>query len=577
MTKIIQLGIKNYRGIKDLSLSFSPNQNLFCLIGRGDSGKTTVLEAISSVLSPNWNLSFYDTDFYDCNVNNDIEISASLIGFPDSYLSDNKFGLYIRGFDTKTQKIIDDVISNNFPDEIIPVLTIKLIIDKSLEPQWVVSNNRDQEDKPISSADRGHLNCYLISDYVDSHFSWNKGNPLYALLKSTASVDESQNNNIIIECLRDAKKEIDKMDFAHLDEATNLVKEGAQILGLNISNIRTTLDSRELSIKDGRISLHESSIPFRLKGKGAKRLASIAIQATTVQSGGIMLIDEIEQGQEPDRIIQIARSLKENSVGQIFISTHSREVICELGAEPLLLLLKNEFNDEIIANQLTIDDEKLQSTVRACPEAFFAQKVIICEGATEVGICRALDGWRKSKHKPPMSFQNCAYVDGNGKNLIFRVNAINSAGFKTALLCDSDPSEVNDFKSSWKNNGVAIFDCESDLCLERQVFQDLPWITILELIDYVIKVHKKTEESLLDSLKEKFSDKKRFPENWKISDTPEMREALAKASLVKEKEWFKSIYHGEALGDIIFKYFDNIEPTTHFKKMLMALSTWVDS
>jgi len=48
MTKIIQLDIKNYRGIKDLSLSFSHNQNLICIIGRGDSGKTTILEAISS-------------------------------------------------------------------------------------------------------------------------------------------------------------------------------------------------------------------------------------------------------------------------------------------------------------------------------------------------------------------------------------------------------------------------------------------------------------------------------------------------------------------------------------------------
>jgi len=521
-------------------------------------------------------LSFFDTDFFDCNVNNYIEISASLINFPENFLLENKFGLYVRGLDKKTLRIIDDVISDKFSDEIIPVITIKLIVNKTLEPQWYVTNNRN-EDKLITSADRGRLNCYMISDYIDSHFSWNKGNPLYTLLRSTTSIDETQNNNIIIECLRDAKREIDKIGFDNLNEVTSLVKEEAEILGLNIIDIKTTLDSRELSIKDGRISLHENSIPFRLKGKGAKRLASIAIQAVHVQTGGIMLIDEIEQGLEPDRIMQIAKALKENSVGQIFISTHSREAICELGAEPLLLLLKNELTDEILAKKLSFTDSKLQGAIRACPEAFFAQKVIVCEGATEVGICRALDSWRKLNNKPSMSFQNCAYVDGKGNTLIDRVDTINEVGILMAVLCDSDCSEVNDLKSGWTNNGVTIFDCESDLCFERQVFRDLPWAAILESVDYVIKVHKKTEESLVDSLKSKFPDKNRFPKNWKISDTPEMRETLAKASIVREKEWFKSIHHGEALGNIIFKFFNDIRPTTRLCQILTTLSNWVDA
>ncbi len=50
MAKIIQLDIKNYRGIESLSLKFERDKNLICLIGRGDSGKTTILDAISSVL-----------------------------------------------------------------------------------------------------------------------------------------------------------------------------------------------------------------------------------------------------------------------------------------------------------------------------------------------------------------------------------------------------------------------------------------------------------------------------------------------------------------------------------------------
>ena len=42
MARIKRLKVKNYRGIKDLSIEFD-DENLVCLIGRGDSGKTTIL------------------------------------------------------------------------------------------------------------------------------------------------------------------------------------------------------------------------------------------------------------------------------------------------------------------------------------------------------------------------------------------------------------------------------------------------------------------------------------------------------------------------------------------------------
>ncbi|MBW2741666.1 MAG: AAA family ATPase [Deltaproteobacteria bacterium] len=244
MAKIIHLDIKNYRGIRHLPLEFKTDQNLICLIGRGDSGKTTILNAISSALSPSWNLNFYDTDFYNCDHSGNIEIIISLIDIPEKFLSENKFGLYVRGLNTQNNKIIDDVTLEQLNEDLIPVLTIKLTVDSSLEPQWVVTNTREQEDKPISGADRAHLNCYMISDCVDKHFSWNKGNPLYALLKATNSDEASDNNNIVIQYLREAKEEIDKNDFENLDNATTLIKSQAAELGLDISKASTTYNIR---------------------------------------------------------------------------------------------------------------------------------------------------------------------------------------------------------------------------------------------------------------------------------------------------------------------------------------------
>lgn len=576
MAKIIKLEINNFRGYVNLPLTFAIDQSFVCFVGRGDSGKSTILEAISVVLSPNWNLTFHDTDFYNCDTKNPIEIKASLIDFPENFLSEEKFGLYLRSLAPDSGEITDDFIDET--DEALkPVLTIRLFIDESLEPKWTITNTRQQEDKPISGADRALLNCYMISDYLDRHFSWNKGNPLYALLRTIENQDVSSEKNVIIQSLRDAKKTIDKCKFEELKEVTDLIKAEAASFGLNILNAHTTLDVKELSIKDGRISLHEDAIPFRLKGKGSKRLASLAIQSALVSNGGIMLIDEVEQGLEPDRAKQLVRSLKQNQAGQIFLTTHSREVITELESQDLTLVIRDKDNSDVKVRRLSRAKEKLQAAVRACSEAFFAQKVIVCEGKTEIGICRALDKYRKTKGLPLMSFADCAYVLGEGSSLVSHTKEINEAEFKTALFCDSDNESTNNEKSNLRTANIDVFDCEDSKNIEGQVFNDLPWDGVRQLIDYVLTTHKKGNlDDLKTAVKSKYPDDKEFADNALEEDSSEIRIALAAASTTKDKEWFKRLDHGEAMGQIIFQYMDVMDNENHLKQMLLQLSNWID-
>lgn len=342
-----------------MSLDFDPKQNLVCFIGRGDSGKSTVLEAISAVLSSAWNLTFHDTDFYNCLHDSSIEIQASLVDIPEKLLSAEKFGLYARGFDERTSDIIDEIILDEENSDLKPLLTLKLVVNESLEPQWTVTNNRTQDDKFISGSERALLHCYMVSDQIDKHFSWNKGNPLYSLLKASSTNEPHEESNVIIKSLRLAKSKIDEHGFNELQNVTDHITTQAAALGLNILNTNTTLDFKELSIKDGRISLHEDLVPFRLKGKGSKRLISLAIQLALVENGGVMLVDEIEQGLEPDRVRQLIRTLKDNSHGQIFLTTHSREVITELGGASLCLILKDNITSTIEARPIEKSKDSL--------------------------------------------------------------------------------------------------------------------------------------------------------------------------------------------------------------------------
>ena len=567
MTRIVELEIENFRGISTFSQKF--DRDVVCLIGRGDAGKSTILDAISYVLSSAWNLPIYDTDFYGLNTSNPLVIRVTLSDLPDELMTEGKYGLFIKGYSQDTGSISPE-LSEGF----VPALTIELRVQDDLEPKWHVTSGRAEQTKEISSRDRAKLNCFMISDYVDSHFSWNKGNPLYALFKSE-DPDEQQ-EKLVLEALREAKSKLDGAAFEHFGGVTGTVKDNAAQLGLNINEIQTTLDFKDINMKEGKVSLHLGNVPFRLMGKGSKRLASIAIQTAIARNGGIALIDEIEQGLEPDRIKHVVRALKAGSPGQVIMTTHSRDVVTELEVQNLLVLHSDRSAGVLKSEYLDIDNGKLKGVVRACPEAFFARKVVVCEGATEVGICRAIDQFRISSGKTPMSFNGCAYVDGTGSSFSERAMNISEAGMDVSVLCDSDTDDkLKHSKDAMKGASIEIFDCDSSSSIEAQVFQDLPWGSILDAVNYVMQAHGRTTESIDDALKARCTPATSFNDNWRETDTLEIRKALAAVSVVDGKEWFKRIDHGERLGQIILVSLADMEGT-QLQTSIEGLISWID-
>lgn len=97
--KLTSIEIKNFRGIKHASVFFPLDSQIICLIGAGDSGKSTLLTAIEWTLWPSWSLIATDTDFYDCDTSSPIEITVSIMEIPQALMKEDKFGLYLRDYD----------------------------------------------------------------------------------------------------------------------------------------------------------------------------------------------------------------------------------------------------------------------------------------------------------------------------------------------------------------------------------------------------------------------------------------------------------------------------------------------
>jgi putative ATP-dependent endonuclease of the OLD family len=80
--KVKHVAIKNFRGIK--SLSWAVRGDFNCIIGPGDTGKTTILSALDFTLAPRTSLAFDDADFFDQDVNQEISIQVTLSDWNES-------------------------------------------------------------------------------------------------------------------------------------------------------------------------------------------------------------------------------------------------------------------------------------------------------------------------------------------------------------------------------------------------------------------------------------------------------------------------------------------------------------
>ena len=106
MVRIRRIEISNFRSIQ--FLDWVPSAGVNCLIGPGDSGKSTILDAIDLCLGARRSAPFGDTDFFRLDVINPIVISLTLGHLPDALKNLEIYGEFLRGFDASTRSFEDE-------------------------------------------------------------------------------------------------------------------------------------------------------------------------------------------------------------------------------------------------------------------------------------------------------------------------------------------------------------------------------------------------------------------------------------------------------------------------------------
>lgn len=125
MPRVRHIAIRNFRAIQ--SLDWAPSPGINCLIGPGDSGKSTILDAIDLCLGARRSVTFGDADFHGLNVNVPLSIQITLGELPATLMDIDLYGDFLRAFDPTTG-VIEDEPKAGWET----VLTIRLLVNAIL-------------------------------------------------------------------------------------------------------------------------------------------------------------------------------------------------------------------------------------------------------------------------------------------------------------------------------------------------------------------------------------------------------------------------------------------------------------
>lgn len=572
MSQVRHVYIKNFRAVKELEWFPSPGLN--CLIGPGDSGKSSILDAIDLALGARRSYPFTDADFFQLDTTNPIEIIVT-VGALDVQLQNiEAYARLLRGFDARTRVISDEP---QVGQEV--VLTMKLTVGRDLDPDWLLYSDRAQEEgleRRLQWKHRELITPARLGVTSDHHLAWGNRSLLNKL-----SEEDFDLTATLAELSRSARDAFAEQEIEGISGVLENVKSLARNLGVDVGDLKALLDAKSVSLSHGAISLHNNdNTPLRQLGTGSSRLLISAIQKAATTSR-ILIVDEAEYGLEPFRITRLLNELGSKEVEpeqQVFITTHSPYVLKELQANQLHVIRARTLGMAPFPPPLMEHSHKIfslqggdveQSTLRTCAEAFFSRAVIVCEGKTEIGLVRGIDLYRQDTQQATIYSHGTYCADGDGDSMFQRAGVFRSLGYPTSIFKDSDKNTEQDAAiNAARGSGINLYEWGNDLATENALFLYSPADTIPKLLELAIM--RKGSDSVASNIESQSGNTFSLNDclvNFNIAMRPILGEAA------KNKGWYKDIEPAEQLArTVICPRFSDFAPA--FTQTISELFQW---
>jgi hypothetical protein len=561
--RIRRVDIQNFRGIKHLTWLIPTDHGFICLIGPGDTTKSTLLEAINYTLSDRWSLALSDTDFYNAEIDEPIIIRVTLVDLPEDIIRNDVLGFELSGIKS------DGTLLHDPEDESETCIVVQLTVDKDLEPQWSIYREGGSETPPqLRSGMRRKFSAFKVDDRIDGHLRWTRTSALGRITESTHGAAGT-----LAHATRMSRQAVSDAVTDEMKVLTEKVRDRLQALGSGgFTNLQPGLDT-SLSSTTGVLALFEGAVPLTNYGLGSKRLAGLATQQLAYEHRTIVLIDEVEYGLEPHRLVYLLNRLrKSKDVAQVFVTTHSPVAVEQLNAGDIAVVRSS--GGGVVVHMLRESSDDIQPMLRAKPSAFLARKVVLGEGRTEYGLLTSLvahwDAVRLKAGHPPASALGVALIHGDGgQQTAQRAIKLIQVGYESAILVDCDDPGASSAIADAEAAGAGVVKWIDPHCTESALcgVLDADDLTALVQLGTTLRA---SEATVRDDLNAYHSgtittlNVGQWIENGGL-DLPSARELVGKTA--KKREWFKSIPNGEALGEFVWERTDSLESTNFGAKL----------
>ena len=323
--KIKNLHIKEFKGLRDISINFEKNDeplDLVVLAGSNGSGKTRVLESILKYFQDNLNYKQNNIEagiFYEEKEKNCI-----------SNVQDFFYGLEYFSYHEVNNPLYEKHIEIKNKLDILPKI-IYVPTEINFQKMNVASTTLVQEYKFINI-----VNTNLIKDI-----------PSYIATKMISAMLKNKNEKV-----GDVQKKV-------FDEINEIFEN----LSINVKVEDISQDGRNITLFTNS-SGDEFDINELSSGEKQLFLRTLAIKMLNPENS-IILIDEPELSLHPkwqQRIVDVYRKIGKNN--QIIIATHSPHILGSVRKENIMLLDKNDEGKIVIKTGDELYDSYGQPTER---------------------------------------------------------------------------------------------------------------------------------------------------------------------------------------------------------------------
>jgi putative ATP-dependent endonuclease of OLD family len=461
---IYHLCIERFRGIK--ALTWHPAKGVNLLLGGGDVGKTTILDAIALILSPVNTTSLSDAEYFARNVESGFCISAVLSLPPGSGIDDQVSPSWPWGWNGKDPVLPSIEDDGATGDEHVYCVRVRGTHDLELVYEIL---QPDGNPCPFSGALRRAIGLVRLSgdDRNDRDLRLVQGSALDRLLSDkglrSRLASELADSGVKKQLKDDAKVALGKLDeifkTERLPDKLDLAVIGSQ--GISIAALIGLTADRE-----------GVQLPLSSWGAGTRRISALAIAEQNQGDAPITIIDEIERGLEPYRQHALVTKLEAGN-SQVFVTTHSPFAISAASKSSFWYV---DYERAIGS----LDAAKIKVHRGRDPETFLSFLTIVAEGKTECGFTTAL---LEKALAVSLKRYGVHVTDGGGHEATLElIEALAKGGVRFGVFADDEGGRHSE---RWKRVKVKIGDLLfrwTSGCLEPNVINALDDDKLEELL-----------------------------------------------------------------------------------------------